>query len=67
MLLPGFLSLKKKIDYDEIGGAPILGIDGICIKAHGRARAKAIKNAIRVAAEAVNEDVVGCIKAVEKK
>lgn len=67
MLLPAFLSLKKKVDYDEFGGAPILGIDGICIKAHGRARAKAIKNAIRVAAEAVNSDVVGCIKAVEEK
>jgi glycerol-3-phosphate acyltransferase PlsX len=67
MLLPAFLSLRKKIDYDEFGGAPILGLDGICIKAHGRARAKAIKNAIRVAYEAVAEDVIGCIKAAEEK
>jgi len=67
MLLPVFLSLKKKIDYDEFGGAPILGVDGICIKAHGRARAKAIKNAVRVASEAVAEDIIGCIKAAEEK
>ncbi len=53
----GFLSmtalhnLKKKIDYTEIGGAPLLGIDGVCIICHGRSTAKAIKNAIRVAGE----------------
>lgn len=64
-LYPSFKSLRKKIDYDEYGGAPILGVNGICIKAHGRARAKAIKNAIRVAWEAAREDMVGCIKAVE--
>jgi len=64
-LYPSFKALRKKIDYDEYGGAPILGVNGICIKAHGRARAKAIKNAIRVAWEAAREDVVGCIKAVE--
>ncbi len=53
----GFLSmtalhnLKKKIDYTEIGGAPLLGIDGVCIMCHGRSTAKAIRNAIRVAGE----------------
>ncbi|KAF0133951.1 MAG: glycerol-3-phosphate acyltransferase PlsX [Candidatus Saganbacteria bacterium] len=65
MMLPVFFSIKKKVDYDESGGAPFLGVDGICIKAHGRARAKAIKNAVRVAYEAVKEDIVKCIKAVE--
>ena len=67
LLIPAFLSIKKKVDYDEFGGAPILGVDGICIKAHGRSKAKAIKNAIKVAAEAVKEDMVGCIKKVEAK
>lgn len=67
LLLPAFMGIKKKIDSDELGGAPILGVDGLCIKAHGRAKAKAIKNAIRVAAEAVNEDILGCIKAAEAK
>ncbi len=67
LLLPAFLSIKKKVDSDEFGGAPILGIDGICIKAHGRAKAKAIKNAIKVAYQAVTEDVIGKIKKVEAK
>ena len=57
-LLPVFRNLRKRIDYDELGGAPLLGVAGVCIKAHGRARAKAIKNAIRVAAEAVSEKIV---------
>jgi len=65
LLLPAFLNIKKKVDYDEFGGAPILGVDGICIKAHGRSKAKAIKNAVRVAMEAVKGDMIGCIKKVE--
>jgi glycerol-3-phosphate acyltransferase PlsX len=67
LLLPAILSIKKKVDSDEFGGAPILGVNGICIKAHGRAKAKAIKNAIRVAAEAVREKMVEKIKAAEEK
>src|ERR1043166_4984958 len=57
-----FQSLKRKIDPDEYGGAVLLGINGICIKAHGASSPKAIKNAIRVAAEFVesqfNEHIV---------
>lgn len=41
-----FQKLKKKIDYAEYGGAPLLGIDGVCIISHGRSSPKAIKNAI---------------------
>ncbi|MDO8427378.1 MAG: phosphate acyltransferase PlsX [Deltaproteobacteria bacterium] len=41
-----FQKLKKKIDYAEYGGAPLLGIDGICIISHGRSNPKAMKNAI---------------------
>jgi len=67
LLLPSILGIKKKVDSDEFGGAPILGVNGVCIKAHGRAKAKAIKNAIRVAAEAVREKMVECIKSVEQK
>jgi glycerol-3-phosphate acyltransferase PlsX len=37
----------KKFDYKEIGGAPFLGVDGICIKAHGSSDSKAFKNAIK--------------------
>jgi glycerol-3-phosphate acyltransferase PlsX len=42
---------KKRADYSEYGGAPLLGVRGVCIICHGRSNANAIKNAIRVAAE----------------
>ena len=41
--------VERKIDYSEYGGAPLLGVDGVTIIAHGRSDAKAISNAIRVA------------------
>lgn len=47
LLKPVFKSLKVKVDYKEVGGAPFLGVDGICIKAHGSSDGKAFKNAIR--------------------
>ena len=50
-------AMKKEMDYTEYGGAPLLGIDGTCIICHGSSTAKAIKNAIRVAAEFVNHKV----------
>lgn len=54
--------LKKKIDYTEYGGAPLLGVKGISIVCHGSSKAKAIMNAIRVAKECVEVNVVDCIK-----
>jgi phosphate acyltransferase len=45
-----FKGLKKKIDYTEYGGAPLLGVRGVCVIGHGRSNAAAVKNAIRVAA-----------------
>lgn len=47
LLKPVFKTLKVKFDYKEVGGAPFLGVDGICIKAHGSSDAKAFKNAIK--------------------
>jgi glycerol-3-phosphate acyltransferase PlsX len=47
----GFVALKRRMDYSEYGGAPLLGVKGGCIVCHGRSNAKAIKNAIRVARE----------------
>jgi glycerol-3-phosphate acyltransferase PlsX len=44
-----FKGFKKKMDYSEYGGAPLLGISKPCIISHGRSTSKAIKNAIRVA------------------
>jgi glycerol-3-phosphate acyltransferase PlsX len=50
-----FDDLKKRMDYSEYGGAPLLGVKGGCIVCHGRSNAKAIKNAVRVARDfAVN-------------
>jgi phosphate acyltransferase len=47
----GFAELKRRTDYSEYGGAPLLGVKGVCIICHGRSNPNAIKNAIRVAAE----------------
>lgn len=46
-----FADFKKRLDYSEYGGAPLLGLKGVCIIGHGSSNANAIKNAIRVAAE----------------
>lgn len=52
-----FNELKRKMDYSERGGALLLGVDGRCIICHGSSTPKAIKNAIRVAAEFVKQNV----------
>jgi len=46
-----FADFKKRLDYSEYGGAPLLGLKGACIISHGSSNANAIKNALRVAAE----------------
>lgn len=46
-----FSEFKKRLDYSEYGGAPLLGVKGVCIITHGSSNANAIKNTIRVAAE----------------
>ncbi len=46
-----YTDFKKRVDYSEFGGAPLLGVKGVCIICHGRSDANAMKNAIRVAAE----------------
>ncbi len=49
-----FVDFKKRLDYSEYGGAPLLGIKGVCIICHGSSNANAIKNAVRVATEFAN-------------
>lgn len=56
-LKPSLKRFKKKIDYAEYGGAPLLGVDGVVIIGHGRSNVRAIKNAIRVAKEEVERKV----------
>lgn len=51
LLKPAFRKFKKRIDYSEYGGAPLLGTNGICMISHGSSSAKAIKNAVRAAKE----------------
>jgi glycerol-3-phosphate acyltransferase PlsX len=46
-----YREFRKRVDYSEYGGAPLLGVKGVSIICHGRSNANAIKNAIRVAAE----------------
>jgi glycerol-3-phosphate acyltransferase PlsX len=58
---------KKKMEYDEYGGAPLLGIDGSCIISHGRSTPKAIKNAIKKAADFSRKSVYETIsKEIQK-
>jgi phosphate acyltransferase len=56
-LKPGFDRLKHRFDYERYGGAPLLGVRGVSIVTHGRARARMIEHAIRVASEAASERV----------
>ena len=51
-LKPGFDRMKHRFDYDRYGGAPLLGVRGVSIVTHGRARARMVEHAVRVAAEA---------------
>lgn len=62
MLKPVFKKFKKDFDYKEVGGAAFLGIDGICIKAHGSSDSKAIKNAIKQAKIFHDNQVIEKIK-----
>ncbi len=56
-----FTDFKKRLDHTEYGGAPLLGVKGVCIITHGSSNANAIKNAVRVAAElsehGINESI----------
>jgi glycerol-3-phosphate acyltransferase PlsX len=69
---PAFRAFKKKVDYAEYGGAPLLGIKGTSIICHGGSNAKALTNAIGQAAHSVDKNVIGelikqldCIKTVD--
>jgi glycerol-3-phosphate acyltransferase PlsX len=57
MMKPAFRALKRRVDYAEHGGAPLLGINGVSIISHGRSSDRAIRNAIRVAADFARSDV----------
>ncbi len=63
LLYPGARRIIRRLDYTELGGAVLLGVDGVVIVGHGRSNAKAVKNAIRQGRDAVAGQVVPAIKA----
>ncbi|MGA1298887.1 MAG: phosphate acyltransferase PlsX [Ilumatobacteraceae bacterium] len=63
VLLPALLPLYESVDPDTTGGAILLGVDGVCIISHGSSSARAIVNGIKVAADMVERDIVGRIRA----
>lgn len=60
-LRPAFRRVARTLDYSEIGGSPLLGVNGLVFIAHGRSNAKAIKNALRAARDATKHDIVAAI------
>jgi glycerol-3-phosphate acyltransferase PlsX len=59
---PAFTAVGKMLDYREFGGGALLGVNGVVIVGHGRSDAYAVRNAIRIARQAVESDVIGVIK-----
>lgn len=57
-----FRRIGNRLDYAEYGGVIVMGVDGVLIKPHGRSNAKAIKNSIRVAKTAVEQDIVSVFR-----
>ena len=62
ILKPALKNAFNSVDYSEYGGAPLLGVNGNVIIAHGRSNAKAISNALFIAKRAVEQDIVNAIK-----
>jgi glycerol-3-phosphate acyltransferase PlsX len=59
---PAFDAVRRRLDYREYGGAPLLGVDGVIIVGHGRSDAWAVRNGIRTAAQTVENGVIDAIK-----
>jgi glycerol-3-phosphate acyltransferase PlsX len=51
-----FLRFRRRVDYSEYGGAPLLGVNGLCVVGHGRSSAKAVRNAVAMAARFAGDD-----------
>ena len=63
-LRPAFNRVRARLDYREVGGAPLLGVDGVTVIAHGRSDALAIQNAIRACKEAVDGGTLAAIRSL---
>ena len=53
-----FRRFRKRVDYSEYGGAPLVGVNGLCVVGHGRSSSKAVRNAVAMAARFVSEGLV---------
>lgn len=62
MLRPAFRRIRRRTDYGERGGAPLLGVNGICLIGHGRSHGLAVANAVRAAGEAVRHGIIDKIR-----
>jgi glycerol-3-phosphate acyltransferase PlsX len=62
MLKPAFARIRRRTDYGERGGAPLLGVNGVCIIGHGSSNAVAVANAARTAGEAVRHGLIDKIR-----
>ena len=62
LLVPTFRRFRRRIDSSEYGGAPLLGVNGVCMISHGRSTGKAIRNAIRAAEGCVNIQLIAHIR-----
>jgi len=62
LLKPGLKGFKRRLDYSEHGGAPLLGVKGVSIICHGSSKAEAVKNAIRAARECVGSEFVKALE-----
>ncbi|MFC4810674.1 phosphate acyltransferase PlsX [Paenibacillus sp. GCM10023250] len=63
VVMPKLRLLRKKMDYNEHGGAPLLGINGLVFKCHGSSDVKAVKNTVRQAKLAIESNLVASIAA----
>jgi glycerol-3-phosphate acyltransferase PlsX len=61
-LRPAFASIRRRLSYEEVGGVPLLGVNGVCIVAHGRSTPYAMQNAIRAGAQCVEQRLVERIR-----
>lgn len=66
-LRPAFRAVRSKLDYAEIGGAPLLGVNGAVIISHGRSTARAIESAVGVAGRSADHDLAGRISEAVKR
>jgi glycerol-3-phosphate acyltransferase PlsX len=62
LLLPGLRRLRQRLDWRQVGGAPLLGVDGLVFIGHGRSDARAVSSAIRIAATAVRAGLAGALQ-----